>query len=166
MSAQTTYNFEAKRGVAGGLYDLTPHAVDTLLNGAETGTMKFGIGVVTGDKPGVNVALPKTGDTAAKFEGITVNNRTTELDVDGVLHITKGKAIGVMRYGRIFARIAKSVNVSYGDKTYLVITGDDTGCFTNTKGSNAIEIKGRFLTASDNGVAVVELFNQTQEVPA
>lgn len=163
MSAQTTYKFSSPIGSAGGLVDLAPYAIDTFLNAEETGVMMFGVGVVQGDNPGVNIALPTADATAAVFEGITTNNRTTEYDVEGVTHIRNGAAMGVLRYGRIYVRVAEGVEPAYGDAAYLIVSGDEAGYFTNDSGSG-IAVKGRFLSAVDSSaqVAVVELFNQAQ----
>ncbi|MCD8397542.1 MAG: hypothetical protein LUD12_10265 [Lachnospiraceae bacterium] len=164
MSAQTTYKYSSPIGSAGGIVDLTPYAIDTFLNGEETGVMMFGVGVVQGDTPGTNVILPTADSTAAVFEGITTNNRTTEYDMEGATHIRNAKAMGVMRYGRIYARVATDVEPAYGDALYLVVSGDDAGCFTNDSGSG-IAIKGRFIGPVDSSsqIAAVELFNQAQE---
>lgn len=165
MSAQLTYKFSTPIGVAGGIVDLAPKAIDTFLNGETTGTMLFGVGVVQGattDK-GIKVNLPDSNATAAVFEGITTNNLTTEYDMEGKIHIPEGAAMGVMRYGRIYARVATNVTPAYGDALYMVISGDEVGYFTNSS-SGTIAIKGRFLGTvdADNGVAQVELFNQAQ----
>nr|DAG11244.1 MAG TPA: hypothetical protein [Caudoviricetes sp.] len=168
MSAQTKYGFSTPIGSAGGIVDLAPYAIDSFLNDEANGVMKHGVGVVQGSKPGVNIALPKTGATAAKFEGITTNNRTTEYDIDGKLAIRHGASVGVMRYGRIYARVVDDAAVAYGDPVYLVIEGDNAGLFTKTEsatsGSATIAVKGRFLGAADlsTKVAVVELFDQAQ----
>lgn len=82
MSAQTKYGYSTPIGAAGGIVDVAPHQIDTFLNEEENGVLKFGAGVVQGSKPGVNIALPKKAATAAKFEGITTNNRTTEYDLE------------------------------------------------------------------------------------
>ena len=126
--------------------------------------MKFGIGVVQGSNPGHNVAVPAEGATAATFEGITVNNRTTEFDLEGKMNVRGGAAIGIMRYGRIYALIVEDVEPAYGDALYLVISGDNAGCFTNASGDNTIAVKGRFMSGKCAGtnVAQVELFNQAQ----
>lgn len=162
MSAQTRYGYKTPIGAAGGIVDIAPYAIDTFLNEEETGKMKFGYGVVQGSKPGTNITIPKEGATAAKFDGITVNNRTTEYDVEGNLSLRKGASVGVMRYGRVYARVANGVEPSYGETAHLVISGDDAGCFTNAAGDNAVAIKGRFLSGIDAGsqIAVVELFNE------
>ncbi len=169
MSAQTTYKFSSPIGSPGGLVDLAPHAIDTLLNGENTGVMKFGVGVVRGTKAGVEVKLPTGVSTAAVFEGITVNNRTTEYNMEGVTHLRKGKTLGILRYGRIYARVAEDATPAYGDQLYLIPSGDEAGYFTDdadngeTGGSKVeyIPIKGRFLGGVDSasGVAEVELFN-------
>ena len=89
MSAQTKYGYSTPIGAAGGIVDVAPHQIDTFLNEEENGVLKFGAGVVQGSKPGVNIALPKKAATAAKFEGITTNNRTTEYDLEGKLAVRK-----------------------------------------------------------------------------
>ena len=163
MSAQTHYGYKTPIGAAGGIVDLAPHAIDTFLNEAENGKMMFGMGVVQGTKPGINVALPAAGATAAKFEGITVNGRTTEYDMDGKLALRQGASIGVMRYGRIYGRVAAGVKPAYGDSVYLIVSGDEAGCFTNVAEGN-VAIKARFLGGVDTAaqVAPIELFNMAQ----
>lgn len=165
MSAQTRYGFSAPAGAAGGIVDLAPYAIDTFLNSEDTGVLKFGVGVVQGANPGSNIALPASGATAAKFEGVTVTNRTTEFDVEGKLAIRNGSAVGVMRYGRVYARVKTDVEPKYGDDLYLVIDGDDIGYFTNAADSgNTVAVKGRFMSGKCAGtdVAQIELFNQAQ----
>lgn len=161
MSAQTRYGFSTPMGAAGGIFDLAPYQIDTFLNEEESGVMKFGMGVVQGSAPGVNIAKPTAAATAEKFEGITTNNRTTEYDLEGKIHVRKGAAVGVMRYGKIYGRLANDVEPAYGDPVYMVKDGEDAGCFTKDAGSN-IAIKGRFVSGADNGVAVIELFHQAQ----
>lgn len=164
MSAQTRYGYSTPVGAAGGIVDLAPYAIDTFLNEAESGVMKFGIGVVRGSKPGVNINVPDEDATASDFEGITTNNRTTEYDMEGKLHVRSGAAIGVMRYGRIYGRVAEGVEPSYGEAVYLIIDGDEAGCFTNAADGN-IAIKARFLGGVDATaqIAEIELFNQAQQ---
>lgn len=163
MSAQIRYGFNTPIGSAGGIVDLAPYAIDTFQNEAENGVLKFGVGVVQGTKPGVLVNLPAAGATAAKFEGIVVNNRTTEYDVDGKLAVHKGAAVGVMRYGRIYGRIAEGATPAYGEAVYMIASGAEAGCFTNVADGN-VAIKARFLGSVDTAaqVAPIELFNMAQ----
>lgn len=170
MSAQTVYKFSTPIGMAGGIVDLAPYAIDTFLNSEDTGDMVFGVGVVKGTKAGTEVKLPVAASTAGAFEGITVNNLTTEYDLEGKINIRKAAAIGVMRYGRVYARVMTGITPAYGDPLYLVVTGDEAGYFSNeasTTGTNdatytSIAVKGRFLGTVSNGIAQVELFNQAQ----
>lgn len=162
MSAQTRYGYTTPIGAAGGIVDLAPYAIDTFLNEEATGTLKFGVGVVRGAKPGSGIALPKGGETADKFEGVTTNNRTTEYDLEGNLSLRKGASVGVMRYGRIYVRVATDGAPVYGDPVYMIADGgDETGYFTNEADGN-VAIKGRFISGLDAGskIAQVELFNQ------
>lgn len=183
MSAQTRYGHSTPVGAAGGIVDLAAHVIDTFLNEEDTGKMKFGIGVVQGSKPGVNIALPTAEATPAVFEGVTTNNRTTEYDLEGKLSVRQGAAVGVMRYGKIYGRVAEGVEPEYGDSVYLIIEGDEAGCFTNVapavktvkEGDEeepattetdpaVIAVKARFLSGVDTNaqIAVIELFNQAQ----
>ncbi len=163
MSAQTSYGFSTRLDVAGGIYDLAPYAVDTFLNEENTGVMKFGVAAFSGTNVGSGIKLPVSASTNATFEGITTNNRTTEYDMDGVVRIVKGAPIGVMRSGRIYARLADGATPEYGDAVYVVKTGDDAGCVTDSS-SSTIAIKARFLGRVDtaNGIALIELFNEAQ----
>lgn len=164
MSAQTNYSFNPSIGVAGGIVDLAPYAIDTFVNEETTGTLKFGMGVVAGANAGKTIAIPADGATAADFEGVVTNNRTTEHNLEGKVSVRENASVGVMRYGRIYARVATDVTPNYGDALYLVVSGDDAGCFTNAEGDNAVAVKGRFIGSIDStvGVAPVELFNQAQ----
>lgn len=186
MSAQTRYCYSTPIGAAGGIVDLAPHSIDTFLNEEESGIMRFGVGVVQGSKPGINIALPDNKATASVFEGITTNNRTTEYDLEGKLHVRSGAAVGVMRYGKIYGRVADGVEPEYGDSVYLIIEGDEAGCFTNeapvakqadesddgkapttteTPAAPAVTaIKARFIGGVDKSaqIAAIELFNQAQ----
>lgn len=172
MSAQTRYGYSSPIGAAGGIVDLAPYAIDAFLNEEDTGKMQFGMGVVTGSKQGTGIKLPVKASTAANFEGVTTNRRTTEYDVEGDLKLRKAATIGVMRYGRIYVRVAAGVKPGYGDSLYLITEGDEAGCFTNAAASTessstdkaAIAIKGRFLGGVDTSaqIAAVELFNEAQ----
>lgn len=172
MSAQTRYGYSGPIGAAGGIVDLAPYAIDAFLNEEDTGKMQFGMGVVTGSKKGTGIKLPVKASTAANFEGVTTNRRTTEYDVEGDLKLRKAATIGVMRYGRIYVRVAAGVKPGYGDSLYLITEGDEAGCFTNAAASTesgsadkaTIAIKGRFLGGVDTSaqIAAVELFNEAQ----
>lgn len=158
---QTSYNYTTPKGVAGGLYDLAPYQVESRVNGeTASGALKFGMGVVQGSAPGTNVARPTAAATADKFEGLLLTGFTQEMDSAGDVTIRPKQTVGVLRYGKAWARVSKDAAVSYGDKLYLVTSGDDAGMFTNEASGN-LAVNGRFVGAADSvGVAPVELYNQ------
>lgn len=163
MSAQTVYRYNTPIGVPGGIVDLAPYAIDALKNEEENGVMNFGIAVVQGTDVGAQIKKPVAASTAAVFEGVATNNLTTEYDLDGKIRILKGAPVGVMRYGRVYARVADGVTPAYGEALYFVKSGNQAGYFTNSS-EGTIAVKGRFLSGvdSNNRVAMVELFNQAQ----
>ena len=168
MSAQTNYNYFPVHGAPGGIVDVNPIAIDTRIVEENTGVVFPGMGVVTGTTAGVQIKLPTSSATAADVEGIAINRRTTERDLAGDLYVRNKSAIGVVKWGRVYARLAASVTPAYNDALYLVISGNDAGCFTNTSGETAIAVNGRFLGGADGGAAPVELYNSaaTSAAPA
>lgn len=163
MSAQTRYGYSTPMGAAGGIVDLAPYAIDTFLNEEENGKLQFGMGVVHGSVPGHKILRPAEGAAVADFEGITVNNRTTEYDMEGKLAVRHGASVGVMRYGRIYGRVAAGAAPAYGEPVYMIVSGDEAGYFTNSADGN-VAIKARFLSGVDKTaqIAMIELFNQAQ----
>ena len=146
MSAQTTYKFATPVGVAGGIVDLAPYAIDTFLNEENEGAMEFGVAVVDGTASGKQVKLPVSASTV--IQGVTTNNLTTELGLDGKIYIKKGAAIGVMRYGRIYVKLATGAAPTYGAPAYVVKSTAEFGYFTESS-SGTIAVKGRFLGIID-----------------
>ena len=161
MSAQTSYTQATPRGAAGGFFDLSDHAVNTRINGETGNAMKFGMGVVQGTTPGSDIKLPGSTATSDKFEGITVNGYTSEMDRDGKVTLSPGVSVGVMEYGKIWARIKANDAPAYGNKLYLIVSGANAGLFTKTAGSDTIEVPGRFIGSKGTGdIAPVELYHQ------
>jgi hypothetical protein len=173
MGAQTTYKFFPSKGVAGGIVNLQPYAIDSYVNEEPYGVMEYGVGVVPGttDK---QIKLPTSSSTAAQFLGVTVNNRTTEYNIMGELDIWNKYAVGVMRYGRIYVKVKVAsesggvktyTNVATGDPAYMIITGSgNIGRFTNQAGlestPDGVAINARFASAQDeNGIAQLDILD-------
>lgn len=165
MSAQTSYGFATPKGVAGGLLDLAPYSIDSRINDeAAAGSLLFGMGVVQGTSAGIGIKKPVAESTAAVFEGIAMTGFNTQQTIEGTVNVLPNQSVGVLRYGKAWARIVAGQTPAYGAKLFLVIDGDNAGLFTteadvtNTK----IEVRGRFAGAKGTGdVAPVELFNQS-----
>ena len=163
MAVQTTYNWTTGRGIAGGLVDLTPHAINSFINEEDNGVLKPGMAVMQGTTPGKTIKKFASTGTAETFEGVVNNNRTTEYDLDGHIRILKGAGTGVLEWGRIYVLVTPEAEVAYGDPVYITATGDNAGTFNKTSG---IALKGKFLGPVENGIAPVELYNQANETPA
>ena len=63
--------------------------------------------------------------------------------------------------GRIYGLLAADEEPAYGDPVYLVISGNDAGCFAKTS-TNNVAVKGVFLSGAQDGIALIELFHQAQ----
>ena len=107
MSMWTNYTQSTPAGVAGGLYDLTDHVVDSRMN--EAAGLKFGMGVVQGKTAGKTVKLPATGATIDKFEGIIMAD-VREMDAQGDVSVAAKRTVSVMHSGRIWVRIVDGEN--------------------------------------------------------
>ena len=90
MAVQMNYG-EPSRGMPGLLYDRANYDAVTRRNSAEDGKLFFGCGVVQGTEPGKDIALPATGATADKFEGVVMYSANTEMDDDGAVLLRKGR---------------------------------------------------------------------------
>lgn len=112
MAVQTSYSYSTRRGVPGGIYDLTPRAVNSRI--AE-GQLKFGMGVIQGSIPGSNIIIPTENATASVFEGVSVNSGTQEMDMEGKVTVKAGTSVSVMRHGRIWVRVEEDAEIAYGE---------------------------------------------------
>lgn len=157
--AQLAYGYQVPSNTPGGLADLSNHNIVSRGNGeTEPGKLRFGMGVVQGDKPGQNVAVPTSAATAAVFEGVVQSGGTTEHQHrTGEVAIFPKATVGVLNQGSIWALVADDAAPAYGDPVFLVKTGDDAGLFTTDDA--ALAVNGRFLGPKDNGIAPVELFS-------
>lgn len=168
MNMWTNYKQGMSAASAGGFYDLSDHGVDSRMNAQSDLSLKPGMGVVQGEKAGVEVKLPATGATLEKFEGIVINDVNREMNMDGELLIQPKSTIGVLRYGRIWVRLAEGVTPKYGDPVYLVINGAGLGCFkTAADEANTLELNARFIGAKDtSNIAPIELYHQINKTQA
>ncbi len=163
MSGQLSYTYQTPKGVAGALVDITAYSIDSRMNGEiKTDAMLFGMGAVAGNNPGKDVLVPTDAATADKFEGVIMTGYTQQMTMSGEVHCYPSQTVGVLRWGRAWARVADDITPEYGDALYLIKTGDDAGCFTNTTDETTnIAVNGRFIGGLGNGnIAPVEIYNQ------
>lgn len=158
MSVQTAYNYFPQHGTPGGIVDVSPIAIETRIVEENSGVIFPGMGVVQGTTAGTEIKLPTGSTTVDKFEGVAINRRTTEHGLEGDLLIRKGTAIGVASWGKFYVRVTSTATPAYGEPVYLVTSGTDAGCFTDSS-SSTLAINARFIGAKDGNAAPIELFN-------
>ena len=161
MSGQLSYNYSTPKGVAGGLFDISPYSIDSRVNGeVKPDALMFGMGAVQGANPGVNVLVPDDTFEPAMFEGVVLTGFTQEMNMAGDVKIYPLQTVGILRWGKCWARVAGGVTPTYGDQLYLVIDGDEAGLFTNDE-EDGVAVNGRFIGGLGTGdIAPVEIFNQ------
>ena len=167
MSIRTDYSYQARLGIPGTLYDISPHAIDSRQNAEDAaGVMRFGIGVMQGDTPGTNVRVPAAGDTLATFEGLSMGSQTFDMNMEGELKVRPHQTVGVLRWGRAWARVASGLTIKYGEPVFLIISGDDAGLLTNITGAagSSIALNAMFIGGLGSGdTAPIEIYNQSNQ---
>lgn len=158
MATQLDYGYSMSKGVPGGKYDLSLDEVITRTNEEEDGVLKFGMVVMVGTTPGTTVKVPVDGVTLGKIEGIVLHAENTEQDRKGHVVVANNASVGIMRYGKIWARVAENVTPVYGDSLYVVVSGDDAGVLSNEEGIGNVKLGGYFIgEAEKEGIAPVLL---------
>jgi hypothetical protein len=166
MAGQLSYSYQTPKGVAGSLLELSPYAVDSRLNGEVDETvMLFGMGAMRGDNPGVNVLVPEAGMTIDLFDGMILTGFTQQMDMAGRVRVFPNQTVGILKWGRGWARVEPDIDIEYGDALYLIIDGVNRGLFTNDDGGgDNLAIKGQFVGTHGTGdIAPIELYNQKSE---
>ena len=162
MSGQLTYSFTPPRGLAGTLLDIANlKDIDSRVNGeTEVDAMRFGMGAVQGDSPGTSVVVPTSASTLDEFEGIVMTGHTQQMTMTGEVHVYPAQTVGILRWGRAWARVADGIIPEYGEPLFLIITGAEAGLFTNDDGGGTnMALNGRFYGGLGTGsVAPVELY--------
>ena len=156
MAVQTTYGFGFPKGTPGGLFDLSAHEIAT--RQAEGEGISFGVGGVTGRNKGIDVTIPTSAATTADFEGVVVHNSVmVEMDMDNRVRIGDKKTVGCLTHGKVWVKTGAEASPKYKDKVYMIISGDEAGLFTTSADEAAkVEVNGRFLGETDDGIANAE----------
>jgi hypothetical protein len=156
MAAQTNYSYSTPKGNPGEKYDISYDEVITRKNEEEDGVLKYGMAAQIGTAAGIGVKVPTTGATADDIEGIVLRAADTEQDMKGRVIVPNGVAVGILKKGKVWGRLATGTTPSYGKPAYVVIGGDEAGYFTASKDGN-VDIGAKFGNASDDGIAVIEI---------
>jgi len=163
MSGQLSYSYQTPKGIAGSLIDISPYAIDSRINAeVTTGVLKFGMGAMQGDIPGVNVLVPIDTMSIEQFEGVVMTGFTQMHDLEGNVAIPSLATVGVLQFGRAWVRIPDGVEPVYGESVYLIVDGDDAGLFSNDDDGGAnLAINGTFIGGPGTGsIAPAIIYNQ------
>lgn len=152
MAAQIDYSYSTPKGVAGGKVDIAYDEVITRNNEEADGVLKYGMAAMVGTSRGISVKVPATGATADQIEGIVLHAANTEQDMKGKVVVPNNASVGILRKGRIWGRIAKEAKPTYKAKAYVVVDGNDAGCFTDQSAAYSVYAKAE---SSDTGAKEV-----------
>ncbi|HBN8624988.1 TPA: hypothetical protein ACKPG1_004887 [Pseudomonas aeruginosa] len=148
-AVQTTYSANIRPGLPGMIVDEVPKTLISRTVEA-AGGLAFGIPVMQGtaDKAG---RAPTTGDTAAKFVGISVRDRSVKAEAN---QYSQYESARVMTEGAIW--VTAAVQVAVGDPVYFVPA---SGAWTNVATDNVQVAGARFDTSTTgtNQLAQVRL---------
>lgn len=158
MAAQLTYGYSTAKAVPGGKVDLADDVVAARRNEENDGVIKYGTAVACGSSVGHSVKKVVAGTTAAQIDGVVLCHPNTEQDMEGNVVVKKHATLGIMKKGHIWGRLATNVTPVYGTTAYVVVDGDDAGCFTATAdGANTVDIGATFGNEKDDGIAIIVL---------
>ena len=125
MAAQLKYSYDTPKGVPGGKVDISFDNVDTRTNEEADGVLKYGMAVQTGTYPGTTVKVPTSGATKSAIEGVALSLPNTEQDMQGNVVVRNGATIGVMRWGKVWGRLASDAAPVSGQTAYVVVDGEE-----------------------------------------
>ncbi len=152
MAAQLDYGYSTPKGVAGGKVDIAYDEVITRKNEEADGVLKYGMAAMVGTSKGTGVKVPATGATADQIEGIVLHAANTEQDMKGKVVVPNNASVGILRKGRIWGRTSKEAAPTYKAKAYVVVDGDDAGCFTDQSAAYSAYIKAESGDTGAKGV--------------
>ena len=152
MPAQMEYSYRVKKALPGAKADLRFDEVVTRRNEEADGVLEYGMAVQAGASPGVGVKIPVSGATAGQIEGVVLRVANTEENRQGDVVVPGGASLGIMKAGRIWARLASDAVPSYGAAAYVVTDGDEAGYFTSASSAASVYVK---CASTDSGAKEV-----------
>ena len=120
MPAQMSYSYSTPKALPGAKADIRFDEVVTRRNEEADGVLEYGMAVQVGTSPGATVKVPVSGATAAQIDGVVMRVANTEEDKNGTLIVPGGAALGILKAGRIWARLASDAVPEYGKAAYVV----------------------------------------------
>ena len=151
---QTSYSQYMEPAIAGTLYDISYHRVDSYA--VETDNIYPGMGVIIGTNKEKQVKLAAA--TTTTIKGI-VMLQAKEQDASGNVFYKDKDTVPVLNKGRIWVNVIEAVTAE--SQAFLIFSGADKGKWAAAAGTGPIAsaITGaKFITSTTGaGLAVVEL---------
>lgn len=147
--SQTSYDLNQPVAYAGMKLD---SRFDTVESYAAEEAIPFGVGVVAGTDPLVQVKIP-TADTDT-FRGISLQTHKEQLS-NGTVQYNQSDAVSTLREGGAY--VEASVAVTVDEPAYVVASGGDAGKFTNVSTSNIGPVGVFKGTIAAAGIVPVEI---------
>jgi hypothetical protein len=145
----STYGGELDKAQAGQKVDLTTDIVDSYA--AQT-AIPYGRGVSQGTADNqVNLAA-----AAGTFIGVALFTHANEQALAGGAEYAIGDMVSTLAFGRVWGEAVGAVTKEA--EAYVITTvGADQGKFTASSGSGALGPVGRFKTAGEDELVIVEI---------
>lgn len=141
MAAQLDYGYSTPKGVAGGKVDIAYDEVITRKNEEADGILKYGMAAMIGTAKGTGVKVPATGATKDTIEGIVLRAANTEQDMKGKVVVRQNVSVGILRKGHVWGRISQECDPEYKKTAYVIVDGNDAGCFTDQSDAYSLYVK-------------------------
>ena len=154
MAFQTSYDQYPAEGAAG---LKTDSREDTVESYAAEGAIGFGLAVVKGTDPAVQVKRPAA--AAGVFRGVSLRTSVFEQSAAGVSGYVDEDSVNVLRKGQVWVPTITAVTID--GAAYFVNSGDDAGKFSATDdGTTDAVPTGVFrstVAATSGGLAKLEI---------
>ena len=153
--AQLTYTQNQAAAFAGMKGDSRDDTVDSH---AAEGAIGFGLAVIAGTDPAVQVKLPAA--AGGVFRGVSLQTHVAQTSA-GVAAYADHDAVSVLRKGRVWVPVVTAVAVD--GHPYFVNTGDDAGKFSATDDGTTDSARAgggtaKYVTSTSGaGLALLEL---------
>jgi hypothetical protein len=130
---QTSYSQYMEPAIAGTLYDMSPHTIDSK---AAEATIGLGFGLIAGTDPATQAKVP-TATFSTGFIGVALL-QAKEQDSDGNVVYATTATVPVLRKGRAWVPFISGYAITAETAAYLICTGDNAGQWTSSAGATAL----------------------------
>jgi len=156
---QLSYQMNMNPAIAGTIYDISPHTVDSYVS---QGIIGLGYGVIMGTDPQNQVTVPSA-TFATGFKGIALDQAKQQQWGTGIVQYNNEDTVPVLHKGRAWVPFVAGQAIVAGTPAYLIFSGVNAGQWTNAAGAGAIAVdipNATFITSNTSvtgGIVAIEL---------